>query len=92
MFLSPYQQASHLAGMIGQTTGAIQDENDSRVAQMREAGRQEHEYRLQMDALLARLQHERYMAERMMQYRREQDDKARGVLFSSEWSKPIPYR
>lgn len=55
----PGAQANALQGMISQTMGAHQDENDSRVAQMREMRRMEHEKelkRMELDAILARLQ------------------------------------
>jgi hypothetical protein len=54
----PGAQANALQGMISQTMGAHQDENDSRVAQMREMRRMEHEKelkRMELDAILARL-------------------------------------
>lgn len=86
---TPGQQFGHLQGMAGQVAGAVGDENDSRVAQAREARRQEHEYRLQMDALLARLQHERFMAARNRQAQQEAADKARGMTYNSEWGKPL---
>jgi hypothetical protein len=53
------QQGNVLGNMIAQTMNAHQDENDSRVAQMREMRRMEHEKqmkRMELDALLARLQ------------------------------------
>lgn len=40
------QQGSHLAGMATQAMSAYGDEHDSRVAQMREMRRQEHEKQL----------------------------------------------
>ena len=86
---NPYQQAAHLQGMANQAMGAIGDENDSRVAQAREARRQEQEYRMQMDALLVRLQHERFMAARAMQAQKEAADRARGMTYNSEWGKPL---
>lgn len=86
---SPGQQAGHLQGMINQATSAIQDENDSRVAQAREARRQEQEYRMQMDSLLVRLQHERFMAARALQAQKEAADRARGMTYNSEWGKPL---
>ena len=52
------QQGRALGNMIAQTMGAHQDENDSRVAQMREMRRMEHERMLkqmEIDAILARL-------------------------------------
>ena len=52
------QQGRALGNMIAQTMGAHQDENDSRVAQMREMRRMEHEKelkRMELDAILARL-------------------------------------
>jgi hypothetical protein len=55
----PGAQANALQGMISQTMNAHQDENDSRVAQMREMRRMEHEKelkRMELDAILARLQ------------------------------------
>jgi hypothetical protein len=51
-------QARHLGGMISDVTGAIQDENDSRVAQMREQRRMAHEREMEamrQEALLQRL-------------------------------------
>ena len=54
----PAAQGRHLAGMIAQTQGAIQDENDSRVAQSREQGRMAHEREMEamrQEALLQRL-------------------------------------
>ena len=54
----PAAQARHLGGMISDVTGAIQDENDSRVAQMREQRRMEHEAQMEsmrQEALLQRL-------------------------------------
>ena len=54
----PNAQARHLGGMISDVTGAIQDENDSRVAQMREQRRMEHEAQMEsmrQEALLQRL-------------------------------------
>jgi len=52
------QQGNVLGNMISQTMAAHQDENDSRVAQMREMRRMEHEKelkRMELDAILARL-------------------------------------
>jgi len=52
------QQGNILGNMISQTMNAHQDENDSRVAQMREMRRMEHERelkRMELDAILARL-------------------------------------
>jgi hypothetical protein len=52
------QQGRALGNMISQTMAAHQDENDSRVAQMREMRRMEHERelkRMELDAILARL-------------------------------------
>jgi hypothetical protein len=52
------QQGKALGDMISQTMSAHQDENDSRVAQMREMRRMEHEKelkRMELDAILARL-------------------------------------
>ena len=54
----PNAQARHLGGMIRDVTGAIQDENDSRVAQMREQRRMGHEAEMEsmrQEALLQRL-------------------------------------
>jgi hypothetical protein len=53
------QQGKALGDMISQTMNAHQDENDSRVAQMREMRRMEHERmmkQMELDAILARLQ------------------------------------
>lgn len=47
------QHGAHLGGMANQINQAMQDENDSRVAQMRERQRQEHEkelMRMRMEA------------------------------------------
>jgi len=52
------QQGKALGDMISQTMSAHQDENDSRVAQLRELRRMEHEKelkRMELDALLARI-------------------------------------
>ncbi|NBX72780.1 MAG: hypothetical protein EBQ89_00585 [Alphaproteobacteria bacterium] len=52
------QQGNVLGNMIAQTMEAHQDENDSRVAQMREMRRMEHERamkQMEIDALLSRL-------------------------------------
>jgi hypothetical protein len=54
----PGAQANALQGMISQTMDAHQDENDSRVAQMREMRRMEHEKelkRMELDAIISRL-------------------------------------
>lgn len=54
----PAAQARHLGGMIRDVTSAYQDENDSRVAQMREQRRMEHEAQMEsmrQEALLQRL-------------------------------------
>jgi hypothetical protein len=54
----PAAQARHLGGMIQGVTGAIQDENDSRVAQMREQRRMSQEMAIEsmrQEALLQRL-------------------------------------
>jgi hypothetical protein len=51
-------QARHLGGMIDDVQDAIQDENDSRVAQMREQRRMAHEKEMEtmrQEALLQRL-------------------------------------
>jgi len=54
----PHAQAKHLGGMISDVMGAYQDENDSRVAQMREQRRMDHEAEMEsmrQEALLQRL-------------------------------------
>jgi len=54
----PYAQAQHLGGMINDVTNAYQDENDSRVAQMREQRRMNQEMAIEsmrQEALLQRL-------------------------------------
>lgn len=96
---NPYQQMSLQRGMAGDVMSAIGNELDSRVAQGREYRRQEHEKSLmsarsdaELKMLIERLKHERYMAERQMQMMREMEDRKRGILFSSAWSKSIPYR
>jgi len=51
-------QARHLGGMIEDVTQAYQDENDSRVAQLREQRRMQHEAQMEsmrQEALLQRL-------------------------------------
>jgi len=53
------QQGNALQDMIRQSTNAWQDEHDSRVAQIREMRRMQHERelkRMELDALIARLQ------------------------------------
>jgi hypothetical protein len=96
---NPYQQMGMQRGMASDVMGAIGNELDSRVAQGREYRRQEHEKSLlnarsdaELKILIERLKHERYMAERQMQMMREMEDRKRGVLFNSAWSKSIPYR
>jgi hypothetical protein len=44
----PFQQGQHLAGMISQATNAWGSELDSRVAQMREIRRMEHEKEMEI--------------------------------------------
>ena len=54
----PAAQAKHLGGMIDDVQNAYQDENDSRVAQLREQRRMEHEAQMEsmrQEALLQRL-------------------------------------
>lgn len=58
--ISPHiaAQGSRLGGMINQVQGVLQRENDSRVAQAREARRLEHEKamrRMELGALLERV-------------------------------------
>lgn len=56
--LGPHAQAAALGGMVNRTMGAIQDENDSRVAQAREMRRMEHEKSIEamrQEGLLRRL-------------------------------------
>lgn len=96
---NPMQQMSLHRGMASDVMGAIGDEMSSRVAQGREARRLGHEKEMmaarsdaELKLLIERLKHERYMAERQMQMAREMDDRKRGVLFSSKWNDPIPYR
>lgn len=60
-------QARHLQGMINDTQDAIQDENDSRVAQLREQNRMAHEMNMEamrQEALLQRLAMEERERER----------------------------
>ena len=55
-------QGAHLGSMISQVQNAIQRENDSRVAQAREMRRMQHEKdmkRMELDAMLARIQQAR---------------------------------
>lgn len=96
---NPYQQMGMQRGMAGDVMGAVSGELGSRVAQGREFRRQEHEKALlnarseaELQMLIERLKHERYMSERQMQMQREMMDKSRGVLYSSSWRKQIPYR
>jgi hypothetical protein len=54
----PSAQGEHLGGMISDVQNAYQDENDSRVAQLREQRRMEHEAEMEsmrQEALLQRL-------------------------------------
>ena len=60
------QQARHLGGMIGDVSGAISKENDSRVAQSREMKRMQHEInmkQMELDALLKRIEAARAQAD-----------------------------
>jgi hypothetical protein len=82
------QLGSHLAGMANQVQGALGAENYSRVAQMREMRRMEHEKeleRIRQEALLKRLQMEQQMEESRRRSAMEAQDRSRGVLFSSRW-------
>lgn len=95
VMFNPAQQFAIGRGMAGDVMGAIGNELDSRVAQGREARRMQHEsdlsmqqMQMQYQMLLARLQHEREMAERDMMMKREAADRQRGVLYSSDWYKP----
>jgi hypothetical protein len=81
-------QGSHLQNMANMTMGAIGRENQSRVSQMREQRRMMQDQELkQMDLqeLLIRLQHEREMATKRMQYEAYLDDRKRGVIKSTRW-------
>lgn len=63
----PAQQYMQSQAMANNTMQAIGDENDSRVAQLREMRRMEHEQqmeRMRQDALLQRLQMEGFQRER----------------------------
>lgn len=63
----PTAQARHLGGMIRDVQDAYQDENDSRVAQMREQARMEHEMQIESmrnEAMLQRLAMEQRERER----------------------------
>ena len=56
------QQGNHLAGMINQTTDAIDKENDRRVAlaaELRQMDHQKQMKQMELDALLARIQEAR---------------------------------
>lgn len=82
------QLGSHLAGMANQVQGALSDENDSRVAQMREMRRMEHEKeleRIRQDTLLKRLQMQQEIEERRQRASRESEDRANGVFYSTRW-------
>jgi hypothetical protein len=90
--LNPAEQFAHLGNMSNQVMNAWGDENDSRVAQMRELRRQQHEKDLmamRTQELLARLQSERFLAAKQMQMQQRAADKASGTLYSSEWDKPL---
>jgi len=68
----PAAQAQHLGGMVDDVQNAYQDENDSRVAQLREQRRMEHETEMEamrQEALLQRLAAEQQEREkdRMLQ-------------------------
>lgn len=87
-------QGNALQNMANMTMGAISDENRSRVAQSREHRRMMQEQQLKnmdIQALLARLQHERELAEMRMKYeagmKQMQADKDRGVTYSTRWRK-----
>lgn len=83
-------QARHLQGMIDQTTDAIQDENDSRVAQLREQGRMAHEMNMEamrQEALLQRLAVEQQQREkdRILQKQLTTGMKTRKYVPGSGW-------
>jgi hypothetical protein len=81
-------QGSHLQNMANMTMAGIGRENQSRVSQMREQRRMMQDQELkQMDLqeLLIRLQHEREMATKRMQYEAYLDDRKRGVIKSTRW-------
>jgi hypothetical protein len=87
-------QGSHLQNMANMTMGAIGRENQSRVSQMREQRRMMQERQMQemeLQELLIRLRHEQEMADKQMKYqagmKRMEDDKKRGVVYSSKWNK-----
>jgi hypothetical protein len=74
--------------MANQVQGALSDENDSRVAQMREMRRMEHEKeleRIRQDTLLKRLQMQQEIEERRQRASRESEDRANGVFYSTRW-------
>lgn len=71
-FIGPGQQYMQAQSMANNTMDAIQNENDSRVAQVREANRMEHEKeleRMRQETILRKLEIEREQAEkdRLMQ-------------------------
>jgi hypothetical protein len=60
------QQGRHLAGMINQTTDAIGEENDRRVAlaaELRQMDHQKQMKQMELDSLLARIQEARRQAQ-----------------------------
>lgn len=88
VMFNPAQQFAIHRGMTGDVMGAISNELDSRVAQQREARRMQHQSGMagmEYQMLLARLRHERELAEKEMRFKREMADRQRGVISSSEW-------
>jgi hypothetical protein len=82
-------QARHLGGMIDDVQDAYQDENDSRVAQMREQRRMAHEKEMEtmrQEALLQRLAIEQREREkdRILQ-RQLQTGVTRKRLVNGQW-------
>ena len=86
----PYEQMAMHRGMAQQAMGAIGDEMDSRVAQVREQRRLQHEKdmeQLRQDGILRRLQMESQATERQARLMQEMQDRAGGMIFSSRWKR-----
>lgn len=82
------QQAGHLAGMINQAGNAWANELDSRVAQNREMRRMQHEKdmeRMRQETILKKLQMEQEMAREQMRQQRIAQDRANGIISSTNW-------
>jgi hypothetical protein len=88
--LFPGQQFQLLQNMANEQEGMFAAENASRVSQSRELTRMEHEQqmeRIRQDGILKRLQMEQQMEAQRMKMGAVAADKARGVIYNSEWYK-----